>query len=147
MHILHRLWRKGKWGRISRALWIPHLKNVPKLALNELFQLCTGQCCLVTVLLGILVECLDYTEDISQEPRHLSQLRKLWERTKFIFFQEGDTEVILFSVHPTVLLASYTLFCLSLSINILYQNFFFFVSEFQWLVLYQIMWWDQIWHR
>ena len=83
----------------------------------------------------------------SQEPRHLSQLRKLWERTKFIFFQEGDTEGILFSVHPTVLLASYTLFCLSLSINILYQNFFFFVSEFQWLVLYQIMWWDQIWHR
>lgn len=77
MPILHRLWRKGKWGRISTTLWIPYLKNVPKLALDEQFQLCVGQCCLVTILLGILVECLDYTEDIFQEPSHLSQLSRL----------------------------------------------------------------------
>ena len=50
-------------------------ENVLKFALDELFQLCAGQhrC----ILPGVLVECLNYTEDVSQELRHLYKLRRL----------------------------------------------------------------------
>lgn len=77
MSILIGVWKKGKWRRISTVLQAPHLKIFPKLALDKLFQLSAGQNCLITIPPGILVEGLDDTEHISQEPRHLFRVRRL----------------------------------------------------------------------
>lgn len=64
-----------------------HLKmSSNSLLLDELLQLCAGQRRCATILPGVLVECLNYTEDVSQELRHLYKLRRLWERTNTTHF-------------------------------------------------------------
>ena len=45
-----------------------------------------GQRRYATILPGVLVECLNYTEDVSQELRHLYKLGRLWERTNTTHF-------------------------------------------------------------